>query len=252
MRVLVTGGSSDIGQAILTDRFRYYKDEIIFTASSKESLCKVKEKLEKADVKSTGLLFDLSDPEKYRKDWDKTFADNPIEGLVLNAAQRTEKLKLFHHMDPADIDRYVQANIQGNLWAIRYALPQMIKQKFGRIVFISSLSAASGTSRYGVYCLCKSAIEGLIKNLAVDYGRHNILSNIVRPGIIKTERTKRFWDRESYIDKTSKIIPQGELGSPNQIAYGLRSLMDIHQYINGETITISGGLPLMRSEGVLR
>ena len=77
---------------------------------------------------------------------------------------------------------------------------------------------SSGTSRHGLYCMTKSAMEALFLNLAVDYGRHNVLANVLRPGIVRTERTKRFWRRPSYQEKANRMIPQGKLGEPAQIA----------------------------------
>ena len=62
----------------------------------------------------------------------------------------------------------------GNVWLLRRVLPSMVEARWGRIVFISSVSTVNGTGRYGAYVLCKSALEGLVRNLAVDYGEFNV------------------------------------------------------------------------------
>jgi len=102
---------------------------------------------------------------------------NSFDALILNAASRTVKLRKFDEWNEEDGAKYLRSDIDGNLWMLRQVLPGMRKRKFGRMVFISSLSAAQGTSRFPYYCLAKSAIEGLFLNLAVDYGEDNIFCN---------------------------------------------------------------------------
>jgi 3-oxoacyl-[acyl-carrier protein] reductase len=127
----------------------------------------------------------------------------------------------------------------------------MVERKFGRVVFVSSLSVAQGTSRFPYYCAAKSALEGLFINLGVDYGEHNVFFNIVRPGIIATERTKRFWKRSHYLKTLEKVIPVMKLGQAPQVAEALDPLLSPTGYMNGSTITVSGGLPMLRSAGLL-
>jgi 3-oxoacyl-[acyl-carrier protein] reductase len=165
--------------------------------------------------------------------------------LILNAATKVKKLKRFHHIDKGEIRDSLEADVVGNTTLIQLALPHMIKRKFGRIVFISSIAANIGSSRYGLYCLTKNAMEGLIYNLAVDFGRYNVLSNILRPGLMQTSRTERFWGKEGYIENVSKVIPQGKMGQPAEIASALTSLLAEDCYINGQAINVSGGMPLV-------
>lgn len=247
MRVWVTGGSSEIGKAIVKSRLDL-GDQVVITASTAESLEETLADYKKDNLKVSGVVFSLENPS--REEIEKELAKG-VDALVLNAATRNIKLRKLDEWKEEDIRKYVQTNIEGNIWLIRQVLETMTEKKFGRMVFISSLSVAQGTSRFPLYCLTKSAIEGLFLNLAVDYGQDNIFFNIVRPGIIATERTKKYWKRSHYLEKVQSIIPAKKLGKAEQVAEALAPLLSSTGYINGAILPVSGGLPMMRSEGLL-
>lgn len=244
MKLLITGGSSDI--AFETAKRRAAMgDEITITASSEESLAKTLAEYKAGDVNAKGLVYNLEAPAEPAGGF------GSFDGLILNAASRTVKLRKFADWSEKDGTEYLRTNIDGNLWLLRHLIPGMCDRKFGRVIFISSLSAVQGTSRFGYYCAAKSALEGLFLNLAVDYGEDNVFFNIVRPGVIATDRTKRFWKRGHYLEKMKEIVPTGALGEPSQVAEVMDPLLSKTSYMNGSTVTVSGGLPLMRSAGVL-
>ena len=86
--------------------------------------------------------------------------------------------------------------------------------------------------------------------MAVDYSANNILSNIVRVGLIKTSRTEQFWKRPAYQEKMAQINPQGMMGEAAQVAEAMDPLLSKTSFMTGSVVTVSGGLPLMRSEGI--
>jgi 3-oxoacyl-[acyl-carrier protein] reductase len=145
-----------------------------------------------------------------------------------------------------EIQSVLSQDVVGNLRLLQAVLPGMIERRFGRLVLISSMTVPMGSGRYGLYSLSKGALESLFLNLAVDYGSYNILSNIVRPGTIRTQRTKRFWSREKYVEKVNAFIPQGAMGTPAQVAEALDPLLSATSYMNGSVVAVSGGLPLVR------
>lgn len=239
MKVLITGGSSEIAQAMVK-KLQAEGHEIAVTASSEKSAAEVR-KYYSNDI--TVYLYDLAQSESRDENFGQYLDECDV--LILNAATKVKELKRFHHIKKEEIQSSLEADVVGNTTLIQAVLPGMIQRKFGRIVFISSIAANSGSSRYGLYCLTKNAIEGLIYNLAVDFGRYNILSNIIRPGLMQTSRTERFWGKEGYVDNVSKIIPQGSMGQPHQIASALGPLLEPESYINGQAINVSGGMPLV-------
>ncbi len=174
-----------------------------------------------------------------------------VDALVLNAWTRRPPVRRFHELPVTSLAGDVQRNVLGNCWLIQRVLPGMLQRGFGRIVFVSSISTALGTARYSSYVLGKSAIEGLMRSLAVEYGAHNVLANTVRLGIFKTERTRKFWGDASYVTRMSAVIPSGALGEPHQVGSVLDPLLAEDQYVNGAIIDISGGLPMFCLDRVL-
>jgi 3-oxoacyl-[acyl-carrier protein] reductase len=243
MKILVTGGSSDIAKAIVTRRFQM-GDSLTVTASTAEKLAKTLAEYGE-NPKISGIVYDLQDASTVGN------ITEDFDGVILNAASRNAKLRKFHEWDVAEMEEYLATNVTGNLRLLQKVLPKMVENKFGRIIFISSLSVAQGTSRFPLYCASKAALEGLILNLAVDYGANNIFSNIVRPGIIATERTKKFWKRSHYLERVQEVVPARALGQPEQVAEVVDPLLSKTSYMNGSILTVSGGLPLLRTEGLL-
>jgi 3-oxoacyl-[acyl-carrier protein] reductase len=249
MNLLITGGSSDIALAIAQRRVKL-GDSVVITCSSEDRLQKTLHRYKECGISVRGIVYNFIEPEAC----EATLAELlqvPIDGVILNAFTRVSQLRKMHALSYPSIQKYLNENVHGNLWLIHKLLPHFLKNQFGRLVLISSLSSITGTSRYPVYCTAKAALEGLFLNLAVDYSADNILSNIVRVGLIKTSRTEQFWKNHKYQEQVSKIIPQGTMGEPDQVAEAIDPLLSARSFITGSVLTVSGGLPLVRSEGLL-
>lgn len=244
MRIIVTGGNSWIAQAIALDRIAR-GDDVTLTASSGGSLETLLATCGERGITASCVVFDLRTPEDHAPELDERL--NTVDAIVLNAATPVPTLDRFHRLPADEVDASIDADIKGNLFLLRQVLPGMLERRFGRIVFMSSVSVVMGTSRYGAYCLTKSAMEGLMLNLAVDYGDCNVLSNIVRLGIFRTRRTERYWTREKYVKSAASLIPQGTLGDVDALPEAIHPLLSPRQYINGSVVTVSGGLPLLKT-----
>lgn len=249
MNLLITGGSSDITKAIAQRRMQT-GDKIIITSSSSDSLNQTLEEYKQQQMPVQGFVYTFSDPQSCEKDLEALLQE-PLDGLILNAFERVDSLRKFHEYSYNELRSYMDNNLHGTAWLIHRLLPQMLSQQFGRLILISSVSAVSGTSRYSAYCTVKAALEGLFLNLAVEYSHQHVLSNILRLGLIKTSRTQEFWNNPLYQKKMGRIIPQGALGEPEQVAEALDPLLSKTSYLSGSIMTVSGGLPLIRSEGLL-
>lgn len=249
MKILITGGGSEIGAAI-ADRQAAMGNEILVTATSEKSLQQAIDRLKSEGVQAKGFVFRLEDPRASEKELESA-AKSGIDGIVLNAFERVPALKRFHEIPWEKSSAYLRSNIEGNAWLVHKLLPSMIDRRMGRIVLISSLTAQVGTSFYGTYCMAKRALEGMILNLATDYGEFGIRSNILRPGIIATERNERFWKRSSYQERIQEIIPAQTIGKPVDIAVAMDPFLAKDCYCNGSALDVTGGLPSMRSKALL-
>lgn len=248
MRILITGGRSDIGEAMIRRREKM-GDEILTTASSEPTLEDMQERYK--DLSRVKCYqWELSQPTMGAAPID-AFIAKGIDGLILNAAPPTKSMGRLHELSDADILAALQTQIYGNVWLTKRCLPKMVEQGFGRILLISSLTVY-GTSRYSLYSMSKSALEGVIKVVATDYGEFNIRANIIRPGVIATERNKRFWSRSSYTSFMTELIPAKALGTPEQVAEVTDPFMSEKCYMNGADVDVSGGLPNFRSDYLLK
>ena len=221
MKILITGANSQITQAVES---HFENHEVITTTSTKATSSTVNFNLSNAAV-------DVSNLPKH------------IDVLILNAATYTPPRRKLHEMQLDKISQTINADLVGNLILLHHYLPQMIEKKFGRIIFISSISTITGTSKYPIYIACKAALEGVIKNIVVDYSSYGITANTIQLGLFKTERTKHYWDNPAYENKVNEIIPSGRMGNPQDINPVIQAIIE-SSYLNGSVITLSGGFPL--------
>ena len=133
-------------------------------------------------------------------------------------------------------------NVLANHWLITMVAPEMIKRKDGAIIVISSVGGMVGTDVIGAYNMSKAADFQLVRNLAVEYGPHNIRVNGIAPGIIRTQFARALWEDPEAEAQWNKSVPLGRLGKPEEIAGGAVFLAaDAGNYVNGQTLVIDGG-----------
>ena len=175
----------------------------------------------------------------------------PKSGLV-KPSQRMERPKRgIQHTDETFWDIMMDLNLKGHVFFCKEVAPYMIKQKYGKIVLISSLGVFSPPMPSSEYHSAKAGILGLVYNLAFELARHNINVNAILPGPIKTP----FYDplmanlsekeKEARFVEMGKSVPLQRIGLPEDIANAvLFFASEMSSYITGETLIIGGGKPL--------
>lgn len=237
---LVTGGSRGIGSSICLELARAGARVIINYSSSLEGANKVLE-----DIKSVGgeaeiVKFDVSDTEVVEKEI-KILLDNHerIDILVNNAGITRDSL--FMRMKEDQWDQVFDINAKGVFNCTKNIVRSMVKNKYGKIINITSVVGEMGNAGQVNYSSTKSAIMGFTKSLAKELGSKNINVNAVSPGFIETEITDVLPDniKEQYKEK----IPLSRFGQPEDIAKAVLFLAsDDSSYITGEVLKINGGL----------
>lgn len=139
-------------------------------------------------------------------------------------------------------EKIFRNNVLSNHWLIQLAAPEMIERRDGAIVIISSLGATRGSAVIGAYNISKAADLQLVRNLAVEFGPHNIRVNAILPGLIKTDFAKALWDDPDNLAAANRSIPMGRIGEAVEVA-GAAALLasDAGRYITGQSITVDGG-----------
>ena len=133
-------------------------------------------------------------------------------------------------------------NIVANNWLISMVVPQMIERKDGSIVIVSSIGGLKGSTVLGAYAISKAADMQLARNLACEYGKHNVRVNCIAPGLIKTDFARALWENPETLKASTARAPLLRIGEPDEIAGAAVFLASkAGSFTTGQTIVIDGG-----------
>jgi len=136
-------------------------------------------------------------------------------------------------------------NIVANHWLINLVAPQMIHRKAGSIIIVSSIGGLRGSPVIGAYCISKAADMQLARNLAVEYGPHNVRVNCIAPGLIKTDFARALWEDEAMLKERMVTTPLRRIGDPDEIAGAAVFLASqAGSYVTGQSLVVDGGVTI--------
>jgi NAD(P)-dependent dehydrogenase (short-subunit alcohol dehydrogenase family) len=139
----------------------------------------------------------------------------------------------------------LENNLLSTHWLVSMVAPEMIERREGAIIIVSSIGGLRGSATLGAYNISKAADLQLMRNLAVELGPHNIRTNCIAPGLIKTNFSRALWEDEANLASALKSLPLGRIGEPDDIAGAAVFLAsNAGRYVNGATIVIDGGLTI--------
>ena len=230
--VLISGASRGIGAAIAIHLASLgYK--VIGTARSEFKFDKTSDNL-------IPLKLDITCRESIKDCAAKLKEQNLLPDILINNAGITSD-QLFLRMKDDEWDKVLATNLTGTFNLTKAFIKNMIKNRYGRIINISSISGLMGNPGQVNYSSAKAGLSGFTKSLAKEVGSRNITVNSVAPGFIETDMTS-FLDEDSK-NTIIKDIPLNRLGSPEDVSELVAFLAgDESQYITGQTISIDGGL----------
>ena len=235
----MSGASRGIGQSIL-ELFSSRGFSVIGTATSEDGVNVINETLSESSASGFGIQLDLSDKESIENLFATLKEKDISPDVVVNNAGVTRD-NIFLRMKNAEWDEVIQVHLNSVFSLLKFFSKKMVKNKSGRIINISSTSAAIGNKGQANYAAAKSGLEAFSRSLARELAPRNITVNCVAPGFIKTDMIKSM--DEDTLKFMSEQIPLGRLGSSKEVAnliYFLSS--DEANYITGQTIHINGGL----------
>jgi NAD(P)-dependent dehydrogenase (short-subunit alcohol dehydrogenase family) len=133
-------------------------------------------------------------------------------------------------------------NVLSNHWLIQMVLPGMIERRDGAIIVVSSIGGLRGSETLGAYAISKAADLQLVRNLAVEHGRHNVRANAIAPGLIKTDFARALWENPANAERYNTTHPMRRIGEPEELAGAAVFLASrAGSYVNGQTIVVDGG-----------
>ncbi len=235
-KVFITGASGGLGSAIC-EKFFNNKYILVLTSSSDDKLNKLKEKY---GDNHFYYNLDLFDDQKFQNTVSIISQEHSDISVIINNAGITDD-SLLLRMNSSQWNRVIQTNLNSNYTIIKTLLPSMLKNKYGKIIGISSVVASTGNPGQSNYVASKSGLIGLYKSIALEVAKRNINVNIVSPGFIQTPMTDKL--NESQRNNILSKIPMDKFGKPEDVANLVYFLStNESSYITGQNFNINGGM----------
>ena len=232
--VLVTGASRGIG----LEAAKHFSKEGYKVIGSSRGDFNLGELI--GDESAISVQLDLMSKDSIKNLFADLKSEDLLPSVLVNNAGIT-KDQLFLRMKDEDWDDVIETNLNGLFRVTKAFIKPMVKNKFGRVINISSVAGLMGNSGQVNYSSSKSAMVGFSRSLAKELGSRNITSNVVAPGFIETDMTT-FLNNDEKVE-VSKNIPMKRFGTVEDVAKCIVFLAsDEANYITGQTISVDGGL----------
>jgi len=234
-KILITGATGGIGYS-LVKKFYELGSMILATGTNQDKLNKLKNEFKNINIKQ----FRLDEHSKIEEFINSSHQDlKGLDVLINNAGITLDNLSI--RLADENWKKVIDVNLTSTFLMCKYSIKKMLKNKYGKIINITSIVGHTGNLGQANYAASKAAIVGFSKSLAIEYAKKKININCISPGFIKTEMTDKINDdfKKTLIAK----IPSGDLGTGQDIANCAVFLSsDMSDYITGETIHVNGGM----------
>ena len=234
-KILVTGATGGIGGDIVR-KFLSLNGTVLGTGTNLEKLNSLRDK----DPNLITEQFDISKHDKIDEFIERVFSNlGGLDILINNAGITKDNLSL--RMKNEEWQKVIDVNLTSTFYLCKSSIKKMLKNKFGRIVNITSIVGHTGNVGQGNYSASKAGVVSMSKSLAIEYAKKNITINCVSPGFIKTNMTDKISDQ--FKSELLSRIPMNRLGSGEDVSNTVVFLSSNESsYITGETIHVNGGM----------
>ncbi|NCU16246.1 3-oxoacyl-ACP reductase FabG [Bacillus sp. P1(2020)] len=237
---LVTGASRGIGREIALELARNGANVVVNFAGNVEKANEVVEEIKGLGRESIAIQANVANSEDVDRLVKETIEHFGALHILVNNAGITRD-NLLMRMKEDDWDAVINTNLKSVFLLTKAVTRQMMRQRYGRIVNISSIVGVSGNAGQANYVSAKAGVIGLTKTTAKELASRNITVNAVAPGYIATDMTDQLSD--DVKEELFKLIPLARLGEPKDIAKAVKFLAsDDAEYITGQTIHVNGGM----------
>jgi NAD(P)-dependent dehydrogenase (short-subunit alcohol dehydrogenase family) len=240
---IVTGSSRGIGRAI-AERLAQHGASVVISSRKKEACAETATTINRALGREAArsIAANISSKDELQHLINETaHAFGRIDVLVCNAASNP----YYGAMDgisDAQFRKILENNVLANHWLIHMAAPGMIERKDGSIIIVSSVGGLKGSKVLGAYNISKAADLQLARNLAVEWGRHNVRVNCIAPGLVRTDFARALWENPQTLKAVTAMTPLGRIGEPDEIAGAAVYLASkAGSFTTGQTIVVDGG-----------
>ena len=242
-KAIITGSSRGIGKATAI-RLAEHGAKVVITSRKIDACEEVAKEINDTYGSDTAIalacnISDKDQLEKMHKDSIAWCGD--IDILICNAAINPYFGPSINTPDSA-FEKIMRSNVQSNFWLCNLVIPDMIKNKNGSIIIISSIAGLHGNSLLGAYAISKAADSQLARNISVEYGPRGIRANCISPGLIKTDFERALWENEAILKTQTNKSALKRIGMPDEIAGAAVFLAsEAGSFTTGQNIVIDGG-----------
>ncbi len=243
---VVTGSSRGIGRAV-AERLAEHGAKVVISSRKLEPCEQVAAALNARHGAGTAIAVaaNISSKEALHNLVSETMQRlGPVDVLVCNAASNPYYGPMAGISDE-QFRKVLDNNILSNHWLISAVVPGMIERKGGSIIIVSSIGGLRGSPIIGAYCISKAADLQLARNLAVEYGPHNVRVNCIAPGLIKTDFARALWEDPVALAARSAETPLRRIGEPDEIAGAAVYLASpASSFMTGQALVVDGGVTI--------
>ena len=238
---VVTGAARGIGRAIVLELLKQGRIVAGLDINA-EQLAELEDVVKKAGFTVITKCVDITDTDQFTETLDSLASEHDGIGILVNNAGITRD-KLMMQMKEDDFDRVINVNLRAAFIATTFAVRSMVRNKFGRIINLSSVAGVMGQAGSSNYAASKAGLIGMTKSVAREVGKKNVTANCIAPGFIMTEMTNVLPDAVKNAAK--QIIPVRRFGQVEDVARAVAFLAgDDAGYITGQVLCVDGGMAM--------
>ena len=238
---VVTGAARGIGRAIVLELLKQGR-VVAGLDINAEQLGELENVVKEAGFTVITKCVDITDTAKFTETLESLASEYGGIGILVNNAGITRD-GLIMRMSDEDFDNVIDVNLRAAFVATRTAVKSMVRNKFGRIISLSSVSGVMGNAGQSNYAASKAGLIGLTKSVAREVAKKNITANCIAPGFIVTEMTDKL--PQPIKDAAKQMIPLRRFGSVDDVAKAVAFLAsDQAAYITGQVLCVDGGMAM--------
>ncbi|OHB79814.1 MAG: 3-oxoacyl-[acyl-carrier-protein] reductase [Planctomycetes bacterium RBG_16_55_9] len=238
---VVTGSARGIGRAIVFELLKQGRS-VVGLDMNAEQLSDLEKAVEEAGFAIVTKCVDITDSDAFTQILESLASEHDGIGILVNNAGITRD-NLLIRMSDEEFDTVLGVNLRAAFVGMRAAARSMMRNKFGRIINISSVSGVMGNAGQANYSASKAGLIGLTKTVARELAKKNVTANCVAPGFIDTEMARKL--PEPFIEAAKQVIPMRRLGSVEDVAKAVAFLAgDEAGYITGQVLCVDGGMAM--------
>jgi NAD(P)-dependent dehydrogenase (short-subunit alcohol dehydrogenase family) len=241
---IVTGSTRGIGRAIAEALARAGASVII--SSRKMDMCEeVAAEIRGQGLEAAAIACHIGKRDEVERLVSETETRyGRIDILVCNAAVNPYYGPMAGLTDEV-FTRVIDSNVRSNIWLSNLVIPGMAERKDGTVIIVSSIGGLKGSLNLGIYAISKAADFQLARNLAVEWGPHNIRVNCIAPGIVRTDFARALWENKEILTKAEAATPLRRIGEPEDIAGAAVFLASpASSWMTGQVVVIDGGVTI--------